>query len=248
MGQNPTRSMVAREPAVARIRLGFAIFYILFTVPKLLPWFSGGMLAGILSCCHLIGATSPWIGSFLYHVFMNLNYGESFYRKLLKLDMTGIWLCQSFGAVPMMAAAVHCLPGIPWYCCIAFYWFLSFWGLFKAMHAKSPWERRLCFSPPFLMRMLVLILRCNGIGGGSPDALGDIMLQDLMAVIGGTIGAMRIPEKWIPGQVDFILNSHNIMHVMVVLAVCSMHAATLRDLVWMADPSACIAPLPTYGP
>lgn len=68
----------------------------------------------------------------------------------------------------------------------------------------------------------------------------EIRLQDLIAVIGGTIGAMRIPEKWIPGRVDLVLNSHNIMHVTVVFAVCSMHAATMQDLAWMADPRVCV--------
>ena len=45
---------------------------------------------------------------------------------------------------------------------------------------------------------------------------------------------MHIPEKWFPGMVDFFLNSHNIMHVLVVMAVYHMHQATTRDLVWMA--------------
>jgi len=45
------------------------------------------------------------------------------------------------------------------------------------MTAKSPWERRLCFAPPFLMRMLIMMLRCFGIGGGSPEALIHIILQ-----------------------------------------------------------------------
>lgn len=132
------------------------------------------------------------------------------------------------------------------------------------MHALSPWERRLCFAPPFLMRMLVTALRLFGIGGGSPNALLHIVLQvkfaipfrikhhrkviwqrqsfvfkDLIAVVGATIGALRIPEKWIPGKLDFALNSHNLMHVLVVLAVCSMHAATLQDLLWMIEPSTC---------
>lgn len=44
-----------------------------------------------------------------------------------------------------------------------------------------------------------------------------------MSVVGGVIGAMHIPEKWIPGNFDLYLNSHNIMHVLVVLAVYSMH-------------------------
>lgn len=76
---------------------GFAIFYMLLTVPHLLPWNTKGTLVGILSWCHLIGAVSPWVGSFLYHLFMNVNYDEVFYRTLLKVDMIGIWLCQSFG-------------------------------------------------------------------------------------------------------------------------------------------------------
>lgn len=37
------------------------------------------------------------------------------------------------------------------------------------------------------------------------------------------LGAMHIPEKWFPGCLDFYLNSHNIMHILVVLAVYSMH-------------------------
>lgn len=44
-----------------------------------------------------------------------------------------------------------------------------------------------------------------------------------MSVVGGAIGAMHIPEKWFPGCMDYYLNSHNIMHVLVVLAVYSMH-------------------------
>lgn len=76
---------------------GFAILYMLVTVPHLLPWNTKGTLVEVLSWCHLIGAVSPWIGSFLYHLFMNVNYDEIFYRTLLKVDMIGIWLCQSFG-------------------------------------------------------------------------------------------------------------------------------------------------------
>ena len=56
-----------------------------------------------------------------------------------------------------------------------------------------------------------------------------------MSALGGAIGAMHIPEKWFPGTVDMYLNSHNIMHVLVVMAVYSMHQATVRDLLWMAN-------------
>ena len=52
-------------------------------------------------------------------------------------------------------------------------------------------------------------------------------------MIGAAIGAMHIPEKWFPGRLDMYLNSHNIMHVLVVTAVYSMHVATMKDLQWM---------------
>ena len=47
--------------------------------------------------------------------------------------------------------------------------------------------------------------------------------QDAVSLVGGAIGAMHIPEKWFPGYMDYYLNSHNIMHVLVVVAVYSMH-------------------------
>lgn len=37
------------------------------------------------------------------------------------------------GAIPMMAAAVHCLADNVWYCCIFIYCTLSIWGLFKVI-------------------------------------------------------------------------------------------------------------------
>lgn len=51
----------------------------------------------------------------------------------------------------------------------------------------------------------------------------NFLSQDAVSVAGGAIGAMHIPEKWFPGSMDYYLNSHNIMHVLVVLAVYSMH-------------------------
>lgn len=56
-----------------------------------------------------------------------------------------------------------------------------------------------------------------------------------MSLVGGVVGAIHVPEKWFPGQFDMWLNSHNIMHVLVVLAVYFMHHATIADLTWMAS-------------
>lgn len=85
---------------------GIPVIYILATVPSLMPWTD----FRFLSWCHLIGSLAPWCGSFLYHLFMNLDQGQVVYYRLLKLDMFGIWMSQSFGklqAFPIFAIVFH---------------------------------------------------------------------------------------------------------------------------------------------
>ncbi|XP_052868470.1 progestin and adipoQ receptor family member 4 [Anopheles cruzii] len=209
---------------------GIPIVYILATVPAMMPWEKEYRF---LSWCHLVGSVAPWCGSFVYHLFMNLECGEGVYYRLLQLDMLGIWISQSFGALPMVTATVYCLnTPLKWLLIIS-YSLLCIWGLFKAMTASSPWQRRLCFLLPFSMRIVLTLLRISNLGGGNPTSLTHVFLQDAVSALGGIIGAMHIPEKWFPGSVDIYLNSHNIMHVLVVVAVYSMHQATIRDIEWM---------------
>lgn len=60
------------------------------------------------------------------------------------------------------------------------------------------------------------------------------IFKDFVSILGAAIGAMYIPEKWFPGAVDLYFNSHNLMHILVVAAVYSMHIATVMDLAWMS--------------
>lgn len=212
------------------------ILYILLTVPDMLPW-SVSSTHWFLCWCHMLGLVCPWVGSFIYHLFMNLERNEKVYYRLLQVDMLGIWINQSFGALPMVTATTYCLPlPVRWFFTSA-YVLMSLRGFYKAMTAWSPWERRLCFLFPFTIRMALLVIRTTSYGGGDPASYIHIVLEDLVSVIGAAIGAMHIPEKWYPGAVDLYLNSHNIMHVLVVAAVYSMHVSTVRDLHWMGEVS-----------
>ncbi|XP_055847980.1 uncharacterized protein LOC129913378 [Episyrphus balteatus] len=207
------------------------IFYILAVVPGLMPWENGYRF---LSFCHVFGSLAPWCGSFVYHLFMNIEKGEDVYYRLLKLDMVGIWVSQSFGALPLVTATTLCFTFKWKWCIIISYCLLSLWGLYKALTASSPWQRRLCFALPFTMRSILTFLRTIGVVGSNRITMSHVYLQDGVSILGGAIGAMRIPEKWFPGLVDYYLNSHNIMHVLVVVAVYSMHQATVRELAWMS--------------
>ena len=47
--------------------------------------------------------------------------------------------------------------------------------------------------------------------------------KDAIAIVGAFIGGTNIPERWCPGSLDLIFNSHHVMHVMVVYAVYQLH-------------------------
>ncbi|KAE8744199.1 hypothetical protein FOCC_FOCC009119, partial [Frankliniella occidentalis] len=243
---------------------GIPIVYILLVVPGLVPWGRLDRHGHFLAWCHLVGAVSPWVGSFVYHLFMNLQAGERVYNRLLRLDMFGIWICQSFGALPMVTATVYCLPWNVRWPVISLYCGLSLCGLYKvgtrcrclcpldmlllvlitkcscwsllrqAMTAWSPWDRRLSFALPWGSRIVLCLVRAV-LGGGSPHNMLHLILQDSVSLLGGVVGAVYFPEKYFPGWVDYCLNSHNIMHILTVAAVYSMHCATIQDLEWIAS-------------
>ncbi|KAK3924552.1 Progestin and adipoQ receptor family member 4 [Frankliniella fusca] len=228
---------------------GIPIVYILLVVPGLVPWARLDRHGHFLAWCHLVGAVSPWVGSFVYHLFMNLQAGERVYNRLLRLDMFGIWICQSFGALPMVTATVYCLPWNVRWLVISSYCLLSLCGLYKAMTAWSPWDRRLSFALPWVSRLVLCLVRAV-LGGGSPHNMLHLILQDSVSLVGGVVGAVYFPEKYFPGWVDYCLNSHNIMHILTVAAVYSMHCATIQDLEWIAsvDCKPAGPPWPPWGP
>ena len=48
-----------------------------------------------------------------------------------------------------------------------------------------------------------------------------VVLQGVLYVAGAAIYAARVPEKWSPGRFDIWGSSHQIFHVLVVLAAAS---------------------------
>jgi len=213
------------------------VLLILAAAPWMLPWdqIAVPWLPGI----HLFACVAPWIGSTIYHLFMCHKMGKVAYIALLKLDLVGIWFTQTFGALVTICAATHCFQYETKVWLLTAYSLLCFFSLYQAMTVSTVWGRRFAFSAPFSIRVCCLLLRLSSFGGGAPNTTAQVVLQDLLAILGGYIGAVNIPEKWFPGKVDLVFNSHNIMHVLVVMAVYQMHRAARLDLVWMSSSSSC---------
>jgi len=213
------------------------VVLICLAVPWMLPW--DQISIPWLPWIHVLACVAPWVGSTFYHLFMCHKGGERAYIILLKLDLLGIWFTQTFGALVTISAATHCFQYETKCWLLILYSLLCFLCLYQAMTVSTVWGRRFAFSAPFTIRVVCLLLRLSSWGGGAPNSTFSVVMQDLLAILGGYIGAVNIPEKWFPGQCDLLWNSHNIMHVLVVLAVYQMHKAAKLDLVWMSNSSSC---------
>uniref|UniRef100_A0A8C3GGM5 Progestin and adipoQ receptor family member 4 n=1 Tax=Cairina moschata TaxID=8855 RepID=A0A8C3GGM5_CAIMO len=138
------------------------------------------------------------------------------------------------GAVPI----IYCwLPCQPWRrgAALALYAALSLLALRGAVRAASSARRLGSFAGPALFRLLVLGLRAAGLGGGAPGALSCYGRMDALALLGGAVNAARVPERWSPGRFDYWGNSHQLMHLLVVLGLLHLHWGVAQDLQWVVQ-------------
>lgn len=207
------------------------IFTVL-AVPWLIPWHL--VTVPILPYLHILALITPWLGSVIYHLFMNHHAGVQLYTRLLQIDMIGIWVTHSVGAFTTLVATVCCLSSpISWSLC-GLYVIYCIYSFVQCLKADTVFKRRICFLGMIVIQFTAASLRPR-IGGGSGVAYHHYLIQDVWAITGAIIGAVRIPERWFPGTFDTYCNSHHIMHVMVVVAIYHMHEAACHDLIWMTS-------------
>ncbi|KAG7272676.1 hypothetical protein CRUP_008504 [Coryphaenoides rupestris] len=102
------------------------------------------------------------------------------------------------------------------------------WG-----HNKPSVRRLRSFAWQALFRLSFFLLRWVGVGAGSPTSLRHFFTMDALAVAGGVINITRVPERFRPGRFDYWCNSHQIMHVLVVVSILYLHWGVLDDLLWI---------------
>ena len=68
---------------------------ILASIPWLLPY--EAISIPYLPTFHVIASLAPWMGSIVYHLFMNHEKGYSVYEAVLTIDLLGIWTTQTTG-------------------------------------------------------------------------------------------------------------------------------------------------------
>lgn len=138
----------------------------------------------------------------------------------------------SAGALPIVYSTLLCYPLLRGAALLG-YIGLSSYAIYCAVTARSSVRRLRSFAGQALFRFFFLGLRWLGVGGGSPMSLRHFLTMELLAVSGGVINIARVPERFCPGLFDYWCNSHQIMHVLVVGSILSLHWGVLDDLLWI---------------
>ncbi len=112
---------------------GVPILIILASLRTMLPW--GDIDVDYLPVVHVVACLAPWVGSTLYHLFMNHRSGEGFYKRLLSVDMLGIWVAQNAGSLAPLCATVYCLQYRWQVAVMVMYALASSFSLYKARRA-----------------------------------------------------------------------------------------------------------------
>lgn len=140
----------------------------------------------------------------------------------------------SSGALPIVHITLLCRP-LARHTAMLGYVLLSCRGVRDALTAQSGARRLRSFALQASFRAFLFFLRWFELGMGNPDSLHLYLIMDALAVTGGLVNVWRIPERFSPGTFDYWFNSHQIMHVAVVLAIMFLHWGTMEDLAWLKD-------------
>ncbi|XP_071403011.1 progestin and adipoQ receptor family member 4 isoform X3 [Centroberyx affinis] len=136
------------------------------------------------------------------------------------------------GALPIIHITLLCYPTMQQMALLA-YILLSAYGIYCATTARTNVLRLRAFFWQALFRFSLFLFRVYGSGVGSPHSLRLFFIMDSLAVLGGLVNIIQIPERFSPGLFDNWGNSHQIMHVMVICSIIYLHWGTLEDLAWI---------------
>ena len=190
----------------------------------------------LLYSVHHITSIICLLCSAIYHLMMCHNEGENVYRKLLGLDMLGIWLVMSFSCITFIRGTFFCFPQLYKLSSLV-YFLIAGISLIFILKGRSSAERLVPLIPIGCTRGLLYATRVymaqNGYTTANPDAVWYLVAMELFGILGSLINTSRFPEKWLGGKLDYLLNSHNIMHIIVLICPILLHLATVADFKWL---------------
>lgn len=194
----------------------------------------------------LLSATCCLAFSATFHLFHCVD--PFWFDFLAKLDYAGIGVLIAGSSVPPLYYGFFCESTLRWtYLGLMFAACVFCVAILFVDRFKSPEYRT--------FRMLVFV--GTGLSGAVPighlmvhkglfsdeikEIIGDLILMGALYIGGAVLYAARVPERFLPGAFDFVLSSHNIFHLFVVLAALVHYFTVVRHYKFRAANMECAA-------
>ncbi|KAK9807384.1 hypothetical protein WJX73_010328 [Symbiochloris irregularis] len=182
--------------------------------------------------------------SVLYHTFMA---HHTTYRKWLLLDMCGVFLVFIASMHRLLDWGFPCHPQTATLFTVLYY--SSAVGcIIAGLKATTALHRGLPLGMLFLVRLTALLTR-KLLNSGAQDSLHAYAIMEACTVTGATLNVLRVPERWLqpqvkprtPGLLDYWLNSHQLMHILVTVSMLQLHRGASIDYAYWASQPQCPA-------
>lgn len=220
--------------------LGLALIYFLSQTGEHSPyWTRGDGLIRLFIIADVISTTLPFALSVVYHTFMPHFSGVSIYKGLLKTDVFGVWFSATFSPICSSYVTLYCFPSLL-YSYLAIYLLLSLAVLYYLVIVDCKRKRVQALTVQFIFRATVQLLRLNPSISTVPlSAFVYYFIAYVLSAVGALINALHVPERWFPGQCDYVVNGHSLMHVVAVLSLGIGKYGVYTDLNWLVNQPSC---------
>lgn len=202
-------------------------------------WFSEspGIITFFIALDYL-SSVVPFTASVVYHLFMPHISGMYTYKVLLMVDVCGVWFSCTFGAFSIIYCSLQCTAWLR-NCYLMLYAVVSLACLFSLVMSKSAKDRVVPLTVQFCVRVISHFIRLSPIGSGHPSAVSYNIMMDIFAAAGALINALHIPERWIPGKVDYMFNGHTLMHISAFVTLIFGRKGFILDMLWLSTNNHC---------
>ena len=183
-------------------------------------------------------STLPFALSVVYHTFMPHEHGPELYRRLLKIDVFGVWFTTTFGSLSGTYVTLYCLPTV-WTAYLAVYLPLSLVVFYYMVVMDSKMKRVVSLTALFSLCQFFQLIRLTTLTTVPLLAFQYYFVMNVLSGVGALINALHVPERWFPGKCDYLLNGHSLMHIVALLSMVVRRYGSLIDLEWLTSKPTC---------
>ncbi|XP_026133464.1 progestin and adipoQ receptor family member 4 [Carassius auratus] len=149
--------------------------------------------------------------SYCFFSFMNHEGGAPLYDTLMCLDMFGICLVNTLGALPIIHITFLCYPSFHRLAMLV-YLLLSVHGVYCSVIAQSNVHCLQSFAWRAMFCFILFMLCLTGSDRGSSTSLCLYLTIDTLVLLGGLVNISHLPERFSPGWFDYWFNCHQNCH------------------------------------